>query len=123
MRRFLAILGLVAALQGCAYVQYALEQFPRRTEDMWLDPIRREHFITQIQLEGSTAGLAITCAALVPFPFSLFVCPVVAVAYNFGVYEFILEPISRVLVKEGKPSLTGPYWERGARDGEKFIHE
>ena len=120
MRRNLLVVVLAAVvLVGCsASTRFALEQFPTRTQEMWEDPIRREHFLNQAALEMSTATVAITCAALVPFPFNIGVCPLVALGYNFGLYEFILEPESRERVKQGRPSLVGPYWERGPQDGE-----
>ena len=118
MRRLAPLVLLVALLSGCASVQFAIEQFPTRTEEMWEDPIRREHFLTQAGLELSTASIVLACAAVVPLPFNLIVCPVVGLVYNFATYEFVLEPISRELVKAGKPSLVGPYWERGPADGE-----
>ena len=121
MKHALAALLMVALLTGgCASFRYAVEQVPERTQAMWDDPVRREHFLTQVQLEWSTASVAMTCAVLVPFPFNLGVCPLVAVVYNFGAYEFVLEPWSRELVKEGKPSKVGPYYERGPQDGELF---
>ena len=123
VRYLTALLALVVLLTGCAAnTRYALEQFPTRTEAMWTDPVRREHFVTHVGLEMSTVGVGMTCAVFVPFPFSLGVCPLVAVIYNFGMYEFILEPQSKSLVEEGKPSKVGPYWERGPRDGEVFIN-
>ena len=51
---------------------------------------------------------------------ALLVCPVVAMLYNYLSYEYVLEPISRDRVHAGEPSLVGPYWERGPRDGEVF---
>lgn len=123
MRRFAAGLVLVALLaSGCASTLSALAKTPGRVEDAFQDPVRRRHVFTQIGLEGSTATLAIVCGVFVPFPFSLGVCPVAAVVYNYLTYEFMLEPIAKDLVREGKPSITGPYWERGPYldEGEKF---
>ena len=116
MKKVIAIASLAIMLSGCA----ALQKFPQRTEDMWNDPVRREHFITQVGLEFSTASMALTCAIFVPFPFSLAICPAIAVLYNFVTYEFILEPLSEELVEQGLPSKVGPYWERGPKGGEVF---
>ena len=112
----------VLLTSGCASLQHAITQTPQRAQDMWEDPVRREHFLTQVGLESSTATVGIVCASLMPFPFSLIVCPLAAVLYNFTAYEFVLEPISKDLVKHGEPSKVGPYWERGPQDGEVFIN-
>lgn len=122
-RRTLAVIALLALLTGgCASVFSALGKTPQRTADAFGDPVRREHLKTQIGLELSTVGVGITCTLFVPFPFSLAVCPLVALAYNFISYEYVLEPISKDRVKQGLPSLVGPYWERGPQDGEVFVH-
>ena len=121
MRGVLAALLVVLLLTGgCASVMESIKKTPERVDDVLQDPIRREHVVTQISLEWSTASVAMTCAVFVPFPFSLGVCPLLAVAYNFLAYEYVLDPISEDLVRQGKPSLVGPYWERGPKDGETF---
>lgn len=134
MKRLVAAVLLVA-LTGCSTgasnidsdgighnIAYSLATVPQRTEETLSDPVRRTHLVTQIGRLTSTASVAIGCFILVPPPFNLGVCPVVATLYNYGMFEFVLEPISRQLVKEGKPSLVGPYWEGSPRDGETFIH-
>ena len=88
---------------------------------MWEDPIRRQHFITQVGLESSTATVGIVCVALMaPTMIGMLICPLIAVLTNFFMFEFVLEPRSRDLVHQGQPSLVGPYWERGPRDGERY---
>ena len=47
----------------------------------------------------------------------------VAIAADFVVYEYLLEPWSKARVAAGKPSLQGPYWETSAQDGERFRYE
>lgn len=117
MRRVIAGFLLVTLLAGCA----TLALVPQRTDDMWNDPVRRTHFITETGLATSSMSVAITCAFMLsPTIVGMLVCPFVGAAYYFAVYEFILEPLSKDLVREGKPSLVGPYWERGPRDGEVF---
>ena len=127
MRRLIA-LALVVALTsgGCASFQYAVAQFPQRTSDAFSDPVRRQHLVSHASLEMSTAGVGITCATmLIPTLIgSLLVCPLVAMLYNYLTYEFVLEPISRDRVKDGLPSLVGPYWERDPEMGKcSFTHD
>lgn len=69
------------------------------------------------------AGVGITCAALLsPTIVGVLVCPLVALAWDYLTYEYVLEPISKELVKQGEPSLVGPFWEGGPRadEGEFF---
>lgn len=122
MRGHAALLVLLLALSGCASTLSALGKTPQRVEDAFEDPIRRTHIITKVGLESSTASVAIGCAVLVPFPFSIAVCPVLAVAYNYVAYEFFLEPHAKDEVAAGRPSTTGPYWEGGPQDGEVFTY-
>lgn len=84
-----------------------------RALDAFNDPIRRVHIMTQTSRLASIGGTAIACAALVPFPFNIGVCPIVAVVADYIGYEYMLEPISKKRVEEGKSSLIGPYWETG----------
>lgn len=115
---------LAVLLAGCASVQYAFEATPQRTRDAFSDPIRRTHLITEVGLTSSAVGVGIACAAfLSPTLVGVLVCPFVGVAYYYGMYEFVLEPWSKERVAEGKPSLVGPYWERGPQDEEHFIYE
>lgn len=124
MRRTLVLVLLVTLLSGCAaqHLRYALGQVPDRTQEMWEDPIRRTHFLTEIGLSGTAMGVSIGCSLLLaPSILGLALCPIVGVAYYFGMYEFVLEPISKRRVQEDKPSLVGPYWERGPQDGEELL--
>ena len=122
MKKLAVAVLVVLALSGCARVQYALEMMPQRAEDAFNDPVRRTHLVTQVGRVAGSASLAIMCFGFVPPPFSLGVCPIVAVVADFVNFEFILEPLSKQRVQEGKPSLVGAYWETGPRsdEGEVF---
>ena len=72
---------------------------------------------------ASVAGVAITCTTLLsPTIVGMLVCPIVAVIYDYLSFEYMLEPASKALVEQGKPSLVGPFWEGGPRadEGEFF---
>ncbi len=92
---------------------FALASVPRRTVDCFTDPIRRVHFLVECALVWGGAAQVTQDAVQ---------AATILGAY-FGVYEFVLEPISRLFVRRGWPSLVGPYFERGPRTGERFIHE
>ena len=125
MRRYLAVILLgVLTLQGCAQFQHAIEVTPQRFEAAMEDPVRRVHVVVQASHLISTGGVALTCAAILsPTIVGMLVCPVVGLVYNYLSYEYVLEPWSKARVREGEPSLVGPYWERGAQDGEVFRNE
>ena len=124
MRRTLAyLLAAVLLTSGCASAQYALVSTPERTQEAFADPVRRAHLVTQAGRVTSVAGVGITCAALLsPTIVGVLVCPLVALAWDFLTYEYILEPLSKNRVQQGEPSLVGPYWETGPRadEGEFF---
>lgn len=88
----------------------ALSKTPRRVWDVLTDPIRRSHLVFQTLLVVGS-GWLVTGDVVIGIKF--------LVVY-FVVYEFVLEPISKWLVKKGWKSLTGPYWERGPAEGEEF---
>lgn len=48
-------------------------------------------------------------------------CIAAGVTY-YALYEYGLEPPSKWLVRRGKPSLVGPYVERGPQDGEVYLY-
>lgn len=122
MRRTVATVALLLVLlQGCAGLQYAIQRTPERLDAAFTDPIRRTHVLTQVALSLSTQGATIACAVLLSTPAAFVACPVAGVLWYFIGYEFILEPWSKARVQEGKPSLVGPYWERGPQDGEEFV--
>ena len=121
--RFLALVTTVVMLTGCASFQHAVRETPQRTKDAFSDPVRRAHLVAQVGRVTSVAGVGITCAALLsPTIVGMLVCPLVALAYDYLTYEYVLEPFSKDLVKRGEPSLVGPYWETGPRadEGEFF---
>ena len=123
MKKVAAVGLCLLMLAGCARVQYAIEATPERVQEAFGDPIRRTHIATQVGRVSSSAGVGITCAALLsPFFVAALVCPFIAVAFDFLIYEYVLDPLSWELVREGKPSLVGPYWETGPRadEGEFF---
>ena len=124
MRRTLtAILLVILTAQGCAQFQHAMEVTPQRFEAAMEDPVRRVHIGVQASHVISTGGVTLTCAAILsPTIVGILVCPVVGLAYNYLIYEYVLEPWSKARVQEGEPSLVGPYFERGPQDGEVFIH-
>ena len=122
MRRIAAAF-LVLALGGCASFQHAVVATPQRVEDAFSDPVRRTHVMTQVSRVTTTASMGITCAALLsPTIVGVLVCPLVALAYDYLSYEYVLEPISKDLVLRVEPSLVGPYGESGPRadEGEFF---
>ena len=120
-RTLTVILLVILTAQGCAQFQHALQASPERFEAAWDDPVRRQHVIWQSAHLVSTSAVTLGCAAIVPFPFSLGVCPFVGLGYNYLSYEYVLEPWAKARVAEGKPSTFGPYFERGPQDGEQFI--
>ena len=94
------------------YVWDTLIGSPKLTLAAFKDPIRRIHLGVQVALILGPTWLwsgSLQIAGLVLFTY-------------FGVYEYILEPISKALVERGKPSLVGPYFERGPQEGEEFIY-
>lgn len=121
VRVFALALALVVTVQGCASIQYAIEATPRRTVEAFSDPVRRQHLISEVSLQLSAGSVTIGCLLLLPVV-GVFVCPVAGLAYYFITYEYVLEPLSKELVKKGKPSLVGPYFERGPQDGEVYVN-
>ena len=80
---------------------------------MLRDPIRRVHFAVQCGMViGTVWGVSGSWRTAL-----------VATGVYFGIYEFLLEPLSKWMVTKGWPSLVGPYWERGPQDGEQFRYE
>lgn len=77
---------------------------PWRVAQAFADPVRRRHIAGQSVLMLVSTGLAL----LAPLP----AVPLVALALNYLLYEFVAEPLL--------PRWFGPYWERGPRDGEEF---
>ena len=99
---------------------YALLATGRRTREAFSDPIRRLHLLVKV------ARLSLDVAAAVAvLPYQSWFATPAAIAADFVVFEYILEPWSKGRVKQGKPSLCGPYWESGPRtdEGERFSHE
>lgn len=90
----------------------ALTALPQRVWDALRDPIRRRHVVVQVGMVwgASWAATGRLWASLG------------TVGLYFVAYEFVLEPVSKWLVSRGRPSLVGPYWERGMQDGEEFIY-
>lgn len=85
-----------------------------------LCPTRRRHLLWRVveTCVGLLTGILVwELTALVS------VALVVGVSIEFLLYEYWIEPWSKYRVKQGKPSLAGPYWERGPQDGEKFVIE
>mgnify|MGYP001611545842 CR=1 FL=1 len=124
MKHLAVILLVILTAQGCAQFQHAVEVTPERFTDAKEDPVRRVHIGVQASHLISTGGVTLTCAAILsPTIVGILVCPVVGFVYNYLTYEYILEPWSKARVRAGKPSLVGPYWERGAQDGEVFRNE
>jgi hypothetical protein len=124
MKRLVALSLVLLTLSGCASFRHAVEAMPQRIDDAFSDPVRRTHIVTQAGRIASSAGIGITCVSLLaPTVVGMLVCPIVAIIADFLSYEFVLEPLSKELVKEGKPSLIGPYWETGPRtdEGEVFV--
>lgn len=116
-----AFLSIVLLTQGCAQIQYAAQRTPERFEDAIEDPVRRLHVVSQVGLSLSSGLISGGCALLAATVVGLLACPIAGLAWYYGMYEFILEPWSKARVEEGKPSLVGPYWERGPQDGETFV--
>ena len=86
---------------------------PQWAWDMLRDPIRRVHFAVQCGMViGTVWGVSGSWRTAL-----------VATGVYFGIYEFLLEPLSKWMVTKGWPSLVGPYWERGPQDGEQFRYE
>mgnify|MGYP001605668072 CR=1 FL=1 len=124
MKRAIAIILLSVVLtQGCAQLQHAVEVTPQRMEAAWTDPVRRTHIIGQAALSGSSAAVAVACGLAIATIVAIPVCAIVGGVYYYLTYEYVLEPWSKARVKEGKPSIVGPYWERGPQDGEEFKNE
>ena len=123
MKHLVVILLGILTLQGCAQFQHAVEVTPQRFEEAMEDPVRRVHVGVQASHVISTASVSLTCAAILsPTIVGILVCPFVGLAYNYLSYEYILEPWSKARVRDGEPSLVGPYWERGPQDGEVFVN-
>lgn len=125
MRGLAALITAVFLLSGCATTLAAVEKTPQRAREAFSDPVRRVHLLTQTGRVAGSAGLGITCAALLsPTIVGVLVCPFVSLVADFLTYEYVLEPISKDRVKEGKPSLVAPYWETGPRtdEGEVFVN-
>lgn len=122
--RVIAVVALAVSLSsGCANLRYSIERTPERVSEALAEPIRRVHLVTQILRFVSTAGVGIGCAlTFAPTIVGMIACPFVAMAYDFILYEYVLDPISQTRVAEGKPSLVAPYWEGGPRtdEGERF---
>lgn len=97
---------------------YALTATPRRTAEAFADPIRRLHIAVKILRLHLAAA-----AAVAVLPYSPWLAAPAAVATDYAVYEYVLEPWSKARVRAGKPSLQGPYWETGPADGERFVNE
>lgn len=120
----LVLLVVLAVVQtGCATLD-ALAKVPQRTQDAVSDPVRRVRLATQIGMSGSAMAISILAGSLLAGPPGLIVGAAAGVLWYFALYEFVLEPISKDRVREGKPSLVGPYWERGphADMGEVFVN-
>ena len=122
-KSLICLLLFTITLQGCGEVLYALKRTPDRTEEAFSDPIRRTHIITQVGLSASSGVVSISCSFLIPTIVGIPACAALGAIWYYAAYEFVLEPWSKARVKEGKPSLVGPYWERGPQDGEKFVNE
>lgn len=123
VRRLGALLLVVTLLAGCAGVIGALEKTPQRTREAFSDPIRQVHLFTQFSRLTTAASVAIGCTVfLAPTIVGMLLCPLAAVAYDYLMYEYILEPLSVDRVKQGEPSLVAPFWEGGPRadEGEFF---
>ena len=118
-----ALLTVVLVASGCASSLYAIKSTPRYAAEALDDPVRRSHLVTQASRIMSVATIGIGCVAyLLPTIVGAAICPLVALAYDFVMFEYVLEPLSKDAVKRGEPSLVGPYWETGPRadEGEFF---
>lgn len=109
---------------------YALAQFWARTVACFTDPIRLRHFIWRC-VEGYVGGAVVLLFVwweygLAPRAFwqwvALVTTPGAAPLAEYLVYEYFIEPWARSRAMRGLPSTAGPYFERGPRDGETFIH-
>lgn len=123
MRQVQVLLLVGMLLGGCATTREAMGKFPERTQEAFADPVRRVHLLTQVSRLSTAASVAIGCTVfLAPTIVGMLLCPLAAVLYDYVVYEYVLEPLSVERVREGKPSLVGPYWETGPRadEGEFF---
>ena len=117
------LLAISVLTSGCASFGYAIRETPRRTAEALRDPVRRTHLLAQSSRIAGTASVGIGCVAILsPTIVGTLVCPLVALLYDYIMFEYVLEPISKDLVKDGKPSLVGPFWETGPRieEGEFF---
>ncbi len=103
----------------------ALRETPRRIADAWRDPLRRRSSLSRIA-EGYLGGLTVECAGihlfLIDDPLAwsallahrwgvLATLPLLAPLAEFVFFECLAEPLG----------WTGAYWERGPRDGERFV--
>lgn len=112
------LLAVVLSLSSCATLRAiqgeiaaAISATDERTWEASRDPVRERHLLGRT-LESCMGGVAVGFLAL---PFGpLIGCPVAALV-EFIVYEYLLEPISVAQLKAGKPTITGPYFERGPR--------
>ena len=98
----------------------ALRVTPRRTRDAFADPIRRLHILVKaLRLSLDVA------AAVAVLPYQPWLAGPAAIAADYLVYEFCLEPWSKArrLADPRKASLVAPYWEGGPADGERFTYE
>lgn len=120
--RALAVLVAVLLFTGgCASIFSAVQKTPQRLDDVLNDPVRKSHLVTEILLSTASMAASIGCSVTLPLLVGIIPCALGGLLVYFVGYEFILEPISKDRVQEGKPSLVGPYWERGPQDGEVFV--
>lgn len=47
--------------------------------------------------------------------------PFIVPCVEYVWYEFFIEPLSKRRARAGKPSLAGPYFERGPQDDEPWV--
>lgn len=80
----------------------------RRIKDAWTDPIRRRNSISRI-VESYVPSFIVWFAATQSLWSFLYAAGIVL--GEFLLYEFVLE----------RMGWSGWYWERGPRDGERFI--
>jgi len=101
-------------------ILYALGATFRRTGEAFADPIRRLHIA--VMVGRLTVDAAVVIAVL---PTSVWLTAPAAVAVNYALYEYVLEPWSKARVRAGKASLVDAYWEGGPRsdEGERFTYE
>ena len=86
----------------------AVRETPRRIADAWLDPVRRRHSISRIA-ESYVPALAILL--ILGHGWMSFAWAAAITLGEFLLYEWVLEPVG----------LAGYYWERAAREGERFV--